>query len=94
MWSAIFNHFDEAGRARQIAQMVVSVVNLTRTALLNADPGLRKDLLLDLATLEGIRIYPAEPQDKTTPLENTSLFRELTADVQRQLGPDTRFAAT
>ncbi len=59
VWSAIFSHFDQLSQARQTAQTVVSIINLTRTALLNADPALRKDLLLDLATLEGIRIYPA-----------------------------------
>mgnify|MGYP002149491507 CR=1 FL=1 len=93
MWSAIFNHFDEAGRARQIAQTVSSIVNLTRSALLNADPALRRELLMDLATLEGIRIYPAEKQDRTEPLADTSLFHEITAEVRRQLGSDTRFAS-
>ena len=93
MWSAIFNHFDEAGRARQIAQTVSSIVNLTRSALVNADPALRRELLMDLATLEGIRIYPAEKQDRMEPLADTSLFHEITAEVRRQLGPDTRFAS-
>jgi two-component system osmolarity sensor histidine kinase EnvZ len=94
VWSAIFSHFDQASRAAQTAQAVVSIINLTRTALLNADPSLRKDLLLDLATQEGIRIYPAEADDRTTPLEDSNLVRKLTADVRHQLGPDTRFASS
>jgi two-component system osmolarity sensor histidine kinase EnvZ len=94
VWSAIFSHFDQASRAAQTAQTVVSIINLTRTALLNADPTLRKDLLLDLATQEGIRIYPAEADDRTTPLEDSNLVRKLTADVRHQLGPDTRFASS
>mgnify|MGYP002146323729 CR=1 FL=1 len=69
-------------------------INLTRTALLNADPALRKDLLLDLATLEGIRIYPAEAQDKTTPMDDTPALRTVTREVRLQLGADTRFAAS
>ncbi|KAB2962789.1 ATP-binding protein [Zoogloea sp.] len=92
-WSAIFNHFDVASRASQMAQTVVSIINLTRTALLNADPALRKDLLLDLATLEGIRIYPAEKQDRTAPLEDSVLMHMLTREVRQQLGPETRFAS-
>jgi two-component system osmolarity sensor histidine kinase EnvZ len=92
-WSAIFSHFDQASRARQTAQTVVSIINLTRTALLNADPALRKDLLLDLATLEGIRIYPAEADDKLLPLDDTAVLRMVTEDVRRQLGADTRFAS-
>jgi two-component system osmolarity sensor histidine kinase EnvZ len=67
--------FRPGQQARQTAQTVVSIINLTRTALLNADPALRKDLLLDLATLEGIRIYPAEAQDKTTPMDDTAVLR-------------------
>ena len=93
VWSAIFSHFDQASQARQTAQTVVSIINLTRTALLNADPALRKDLLLDLATLEGIRIYPAEAQDKTTPMDDTPVLRLVTREVRLQLGADTRFAA-
>ena len=42
VWSAIFSHFDQARQAHQTAQTVVSIINLTRTALLNADPALRK----------------------------------------------------
>jgi two-component system osmolarity sensor histidine kinase EnvZ len=94
VWSAIFSHFDQLNRSRQTAQTVVSIINLTRTALLNADPALRKDLLLDLATLEGIRIYPAEDDDATTPLEDTTLLRHLMAEVRLQLGAETRFAAS
>lgn len=94
VWSAIFSHFDQLNRGRQTAQTVVSIINLTRTALLNADPALRKDLLLDLATLEGIRIYPAEAEDKTTPLEDTAVLRRVMADVRLQLGTDTRFASS
>ncbi len=94
VWSAIFSHFDQLSQARQTAQTVVSIINLTRTALLNADPALRKDLLLDLATLEGIRIYPAEAQDKTTPMDDTPVLRLVTREVRLQLGADTRFAAS
>ena len=36
VWSAIFSHFDQASRGRQTAQTVVSIINLTRTALLHA----------------------------------------------------------
>ncbi len=94
VWSVIFSHFDQQNRARQTAQTVVSIINLTRTALLNADPALRKDLLLDLATLEGIRIYPSEPQDKIAPLEDTAVLRQVMTDVRMQLGADTRFASS
>ncbi len=92
-WSQIFRYFQEPARARDVAQMVVSVVNLTRTALINADAGRRTDLLIELAALEGIRIYPAEASDELEPLTTTRPMRLMTDDVRRQLGEHTRFAS-
>ena len=92
-WVQIFRYFQEPARARDVAQMVVSVINLTRTALINADFDRRVDLLIDLAALEGIRIYPAEATDELAPLADTRPLRLLTADVRRQLGDHTRFAS-
>lgn len=92
-WVQIFRYFQEPARARDVAQMVVSVINLTRTALINADFDRRVDLLIDLAALEGIRIYPAEATDELEPLGDTRPLRLLTADVRRQLGDHTRFAS-
>ncbi|WP_230976866.1 ATP-binding protein [Pseudothauera rhizosphaerae] len=92
IWSQIFRYFEEPTRARDLAQMVASVVNLTRTALLNAEPRLRTELLIDLAALEGIRIYPAEATDVLQPLPNTRPMRLLTREIRRQLGDHTRFA--
>lgn len=92
-WSQIFSWFQEPARARDVAQMVVSVVNLTRTSLINADAGHRTDLLIELAALEGIRIYPAEPSDELEPVADTRALRLLTSDVRHQLGEHTRFAS-
>ena len=92
-WSSIFRHFEDPARARDLAQMVASVVNLTRTALINAEAARRTELLIDLAALEGIRIYPAEADDELQPLADTRRLRLLTAEIQRQLGPHTRFAS-
>ena len=92
-WSQIFRYFQEPARSRDVAQMVVSVVNLTRTALINADVERRTDLLIELAALEGIRIYPAEASDELEPLPETRPNRLLIADVRRQLGDHTRFAS-
>src|SRR5690606_20231519 len=76
-----------------LAQMVVSVVNLTRTALINAEVSRRTELLIDLAALEGIRIYPSEPSDELVPLPDTRPMRLLTEEVRRNLGPHTRLAS-
>ena len=93
VWSQIFRYFEEGPRAKDVAQMVVSVVNLTRTALINADAGRRSELLIELAALEGIRIYPAEVSDEIQPLQDTRPMRLLIAEVRRNLGEHTRFAS-
>ena len=93
VWSQIFRHFEDPARARDLAQMATSVVNLTRTALINADVERRTELLIELAALEGIRIYPAEPTDELRPLPDTRAMRLLTSEIRRQLGAHTRFAA-
>lgn len=92
VWSGIFRHFHEPARARDLAQMAASVVNLTRTALINAEASRRTELLIDLAALEGIRIYPSEPTDEILPLPDTRPMRLLTEEIQRQLGDHTRLA--
>ncbi len=93
-WSQIVRHFEQGPRAEDLAQTVTSVVNLTRTALINADADRRLELLIDLTAMEGIRVYPAEPSDRTTPLPQTRAMQLLTSDVRRLLGPQTRFAGS
>jgi two-component system osmolarity sensor histidine kinase EnvZ len=92
-WFQLFQASERGPRARQTAELVTSVVNLTRVALVTAQPDLRRELLLDLQEQEGIRIYPAEPDEQVVPLAldrpGTRLFA---AEVRRQLGPDTRLA--
>ena len=92
-WLQIFLTSQREPRARQTAQMVVSVVNLTHAALLSAAPERRRDLLIDLSDREGVRVYPADPGDKITPLDTTRVGARIFADeIRRQLGPDTRLA--
>jgi two-component system osmolarity sensor histidine kinase EnvZ len=93
VWSAIFRHFHEPSRARDLAQMAASVVNLTRTALINAEASRRTDLLIDLAALEGIRIYPSEATDEVIPLPDTRPMLLLTREIRRQLGDHTQLAS-
>ena len=63
-WLQSYRVLERGPRAETIAQQVVSVVNITRAALLYADPKVRSDLLAELAANEGVRIYPLEPDDK------------------------------
>ena len=91
-WLRIYLAYEREPRARELAQLVVSVVNLTRAALVSAQPERRLDLLSELNALEGIRIYPAEADDPLAPPPDTPLLALVTAQVRRSLGAGTRFA--
>ncbi len=91
-WTAIFAQAEREPRAHQAAQMVASIVNLTRAALITADPAKRRELLLDLSDKEGIRIYPAEDNEKITPLTDRPGLALVAAELRHQLGEQTRIA--
>ena len=89
-WATIFNRAEQEPRARQLAQMVVSVVNLTHSALVSAQPAKRRELLRELSDREGIRIYPVEENESFTPLPEHHFLRMIAENIRRQLGPQTR----
>ncbi len=92
-WFQILRSYEREPHARQLAQMVVSVVNLTRAALVTAEADKRRALLLELSDREGIRVYPAEPDDKLLPPPDTAFVRMLHAEIRRRLSEQTRFAS-
>jgi two-component system osmolarity sensor histidine kinase EnvZ len=89
-WFAIFSTYEREPRARQLAQTLVSVANLTRAALVSARPESRRDLLRDLSDREGIHIYPADAADRVAPLPDRAFLRRVEELVREQLGPTTR----
>ena len=92
-WLQSYRVLERAPRAQTIAQQVVSVVSITRAALVYADPFVRSDLLAELAANEGVRIYPVEPDDKVTPLPDSPLIKLMQQAIVGKLGADTRLAA-
>lgn len=90
-WFQIYRQYVMEPRTRQLAQLVVSVVNLTRSALLAADADQRLALLAELNTLEGIRLYPAELNDPLVALPDGATMQIVQEQVRRRLGDDTRF---
>ncbi len=92
-WLQSYRVLERGPRAQTISQQVVSVVNITRAALLYADPLVRSDLLAELAANEGVRIYPLEPDDKVTPLPDGPLIKLIEQAIVAKLGADTRLAA-
>jgi two-component system osmolarity sensor histidine kinase EnvZ len=90
-WFEIFRAYEIEPRARQISQNLVSIVNLTRVALISSQPELRRELLSDLVEREGIQVYTAEPGERIVEPEQP-LLRLVAELVRRQLGADTQFA--
>jgi len=91
-WFAIFRSYEREPRARQLAQTLVSVANLTRAALISARVEARRELLRDLSDREGIHIYPAEADDQIQPLPDSAFLHRVEALVKESLGTKTRLA--
>ncbi len=91
-WVASFRIVERTPRGEQLAAQVVSIVTITRAALLHSAPALRRELLFDLASTQGIRVYPREEDDDTEPMPDTELIRVIEESVRMRLGEDTHFA--
>jgi two-component system osmolarity sensor histidine kinase EnvZ len=86
----IFRAAEREPRAIQAAQQIASVVNLTRSALITADPAKRLDLLRDLSQQEGIQVYAGFPSGAAGALPDRPFIRLITLELQRRLGDGTQ----
>lgn len=91
-WFEIFSAREIGPRARQISQNLISVVNLTRAALVTSQPEKRRELLSELSLREDIQVYPSEPGERIVSPSDRPLLRLVSEAVRRQLGEQTRFA--
>jgi len=91
-WLQIFRASEVEPRAMQAAQQVVSVVNLTRAALVTADPARRYALLDELAQREGIQVYAGDPDEAVPALPDRPFLRIMAAQLRERLGQQTRLA--
>ncbi|NMM38503.1 MAG: HAMP domain-containing protein [Glaciimonas sp.] len=92
VWISSYRLLERAPRARQLAAQVVSIVTITRAALTHSAPDLRRELLFDLASNEGIRIYPLERSDRVDPVPDSEIGLALQENIRGTLGQNTRFA--
>jgi two-component system, OmpR family, osmolarity sensor histidine kinase EnvZ len=93
-WVQIFRVSERTPRARQTAQQIASVINITRWALITADPTRRFELLSELSQSEGIQVYAVDHDETTEPLPPRPFLQEVASELKRQLGPDTRVTLT
>ena len=91
-WVASFRIVERVPRGEQLAAQVVSIVTITRAALTHSAPALRRELLLDLASSQGIRVYTREDDDITRALPDNALTDVIEENVRIRLGTETQFA--
>jgi two-component system, OmpR family, osmolarity sensor histidine kinase EnvZ len=92
-WIASFRIVERGPRAQQLAAQIISIVTITRAALTHSAPDLRRELLFDLASNEGIRIYPLEDTDQIDPPTDDAVMPDLEKEVRTRLGNQTRFSS-
>ncbi|MFT5588934.1 MAG: two-component system osmolarity sensor histidine kinase EnvZ [Bradyrhizobium sp.] len=91
-WVASLRVVEREPRAEQLANQIISVVTITRAALTHSAPDMRIELLFDLASNEGIRVYPLEKDDIVMPPRDSTLMPLLQMRIRNKLGLETRFA--
>lgn len=91
-WMGVFRLYAAEPRARDTAQMAVSVVNLVRAALLASAPDKRPNFYYDLRAQEGIRLLPLEKNDQIAPLPDERFFKFLQSEIRNRLGADTQIS--
>lgn len=92
-WLVLFALAEREPRARQLAQLTASVVNLTRAAVIAAEPARRRDLLRELDEREGVRVFPAENGDRIAAPPDSPFQKRFRVLALEQLDPRTRFAS-
>ena len=92
-WIGMLNVYQRGPQVEQTAELVVSVVTITKAALTHSAPDLRRELLFELVSNEGIRIFTLEDSDVDEPPPNNPLMPEIAAKVREKLGKDTRFSS-
>ncbi|MCO5101560.1 MAG: ATP-binding protein [Burkholderiaceae bacterium] len=83
---------ERAPPEQRLAWEIASVVNLTRSALVSAEPDRRLQLLDELAQQEEVRVLPKEPADRIDPSATGPRLRALEPRLRALLGGATRVA--
>jgi two-component system osmolarity sensor histidine kinase EnvZ len=92
-WVGMISVVQHEPQVQQISSQVISVVTITHAALTHSAPELRRELLFELVSNEGIRVFPLEEDDKVEPPSDNALMPDIEKLVKAKLGKDTRFSA-
>lgn len=85
---------ESAPAEQRFAWEIASVVNLTRSALVSADPARRTRLLEALASEEEVRVLPLEPTDRIDFTHEAQRLSPLLPRLKALLGDDTLLAGS
>lgn len=83
---------ERAPPEQRLAWEIASVVNITRAALVSAEPDRRLQLLDELAQQEEVRVLPKEPADRIDDPVTAPHLRALEPRLSELLGGSTRVA--
>jgi two-component system osmolarity sensor histidine kinase EnvZ len=92
-WVGMISAVQHDPQVQQISAQVVSVVTITHAALTHSAPELRRELLFDLVSNEGIRVFTLEDDDQVDPPPDNALMPDIQKLVRAKLGQDTRFSS-
>ena len=91
-WVGMISAVQRGPQVQQTAELVMSVVTITKAALTSSAPELRSELLLELFSNEGILIFTLEDNDVVDPPPDNAVMNDIEKIVMERLGKDTRFA--
>jgi len=91
-WVQTLRALEFEPRAVQAAQQTAGLVNLSRTALKQADGINRIALVKSMGSQEAIRVTPREPGDRWEPFEVDRFTRRVGEELRATLGPDALVA--
>jgi two-component system osmolarity sensor histidine kinase EnvZ len=91
-WVGMLNAVQRGPQSQQLAAQVISIVTITRAALTHSAPELRRELIFELVSNEGIRVLPLEITDEVDPPPDNPLMPDIEQIVKAKLGSDTRFS--
>ncbi len=92
-WYQLYRVFEREPQTARFAWEIASIVNLTRAGLISAVGDRRRELLVDLARNEDVRVYPLEPQDQIEQWPDRQVGQMVEAKLKELLGPRTLVAS-
>ena len=91
-WLQVFITLEMGPRATQMSKRVATSVNLTRAALAYSSTSERPSVLLELASREGLQVYPRTADDQVESLPDEEYWQQVAVLVRDLLGQETVLA--